>query len=101
MTYELLPTEVYEAWFKKLRDEIARAAVVARLARIEAGNFGDARPVGNGISELRIHYGPGYRIYFQKRGNRIILLLCAGDKSSQQRDVERAKTIANEWTDDD
>lgn len=97
MNYELFPSSIFDAWFEKLKDEIAKAAIIARLARLESGNFGDARSVGGGISELRVHHGPGYRIYFQKRGRRIVLLLCGGDKSTQQRDIARAKNIAGDW----
>jgi putative addiction module killer protein len=97
MSYELFTSSAFDAWVEKLRDEIAKAAIVARLARLTSGNFGDARSVGEGISELRIHYGPGYRVYFRKRGRRIVLLLCGGDKSTQQRDIARAKNIADDW----
>ena len=70
-----------------------------RLQRLANGNAGDVAPVGEGISELRIHYGPGYRIYFQQRGDILILLLCGGDKSTQDRDIKTAKQIADQWPD--
>ncbi|MBX9458548.1 MAG: type II toxin-antitoxin system RelE/ParE family toxin [Rhizobium sp.] len=81
-------------WEKALRDSIARAAITARVVRLSKGNTGDVKPVGEGISEMRIHHGPGYRVYFQQRGNTIIFLLCGGDKGSQARDIERARQIA-------
>lgn len=71
--------------------------VLARLDRIALGNFGDAQPVGDGISELRIHYGPGYRLYYRQYGMRVVVMLCGGDKSSQPLDIERAKIIAKDW----
>ena len=70
-----------------------------RLQRLANGNTGDAAPVGEGVSELRVHYGPGYRIYFQRRGEILILLLCGGDKSTQDRDIRTAKQIAAQWAD--
>lgn len=72
--------------------------IAARLDRLAEGNAGDAEPVGNGISELRIHYGPGYRVYFQRRGNTIIVLLCGGDKSTQAKDIKAAKRLAETWS---
>ncbi len=98
MSSKLLFSEEFRGWLARLRDDIAKAAVVSRLARLESGNLGDARAVGNGISELRIHHGPGYRIYFQRRGHEIVILLWGGDKSSQQRDIERARLIAKDWS---
>ena len=98
MKYDLLYSIEYEAWLAKLKDDIAKAAIVTRLARLESGNFGDAKSVGEGISEIRIHYGPGYRVYFQIRGRQIVLLLWGGDKSTQQRDILRAKAIAKNWS---
>ncbi|WP_322111151.1 type II toxin-antitoxin system RelE/ParE family toxin [Varunaivibrio sulfuroxidans] len=76
----------------------ARALVASRLDRLIYGHVGDAEPVGQGISELRIHYGPGYRIYIQKRGSEIVVLLCGGDKSTQTRDIKTAKRLAAEWS---
>jgi len=98
MKYELLYSVEYGTWLAKLKDDIAKAAIVTRLARLESGNLDDVRAVGEGVSEIRIHYGPGYRVYFQVRGRQIILLLWGGDKSSQQRDIQRAKTIAKGWS---
>ena len=94
---ELKQTGTFRKWWKKLRDERARALVAARLNRLAYGLAGDAEPVGDGISELRIHYGPGYRVYYQQRGATIIVLLCGGDKGSQAKDIETAKRLAAEW----
>ncbi|ELM3819976.1 type II toxin-antitoxin system RelE/ParE family toxin [Pseudomonas aeruginosa] len=85
------------AWESKLKDRRAKAVIAARIFRLANGLPGDVSPVGQGVSELRIHYGPGYRVYFQQRGTEIVILLCGGDKSSQARDIEMAKRLANEW----
>ena len=82
----------------RIKDEHARGLIASRLDRLAFGHAGDVKPVGQGISELRIHYGPGYRIYFHKRGNTIIVLLCGGDKSTQTKDIEAAKQLAAEWS---
>ena len=92
--YEVKQTEIFAKWEQGLRDSIARAAITARIVRLSKGNFGDVKPVGDGVSELRIHYGPSYRVYFQQRGSTIIILLCGGDKKSQTRDIVRAKELA-------
>ena len=92
--YEVRQTEIYAKWEQSLRDSIARAAITARIVRLSKGNFGDVKSVGDGVSELRIHYGPSYRVYFQQRGSTIIILLCGGDKKSQTRDIVRAKELA-------
>ena len=97
--FELVETGVFSRWMESLRDLRARARITARLARIGFGNFGDVKPVGDGISELRIDYGPGYRVYLTRRGERVLLLLCGGDKSSQVRDIARAKALAKELSD--
>jgi putative addiction module killer protein len=94
---ELKQTEIFRKWRIRLKDEKARALIASRLDRLAFGHAGDAKSVGQGISELRIHYGPGYRIYFQKRGNIIIVLLCGGTKSTQQKDIETAQRLAQEW----
>ena len=73
------------------------AHINARLRNASMGNFGDTRPVGDGISEMRVHYGPGYRLYFMREGATVIVLLCGGDKGSQQRAIERAKQLAQDW----
>jgi putative addiction module killer protein len=93
----LKQTETYRKWERRLKDERARAAIASRLDRLGFGLIGDAAPVGSGISELRIHHGPGYRIYFCRRAGEVIILLCGGDKSSQERDIATAKRLAAEW----
>lgn len=93
---EVRQTEVFRDWLEKLRDRRAAAKIAARLAQLELGNFGDAEPVGEGVSELRIHYGPGYRAYLVQRGEVLVILLCGGDKSSQDRDIKRAREMARE-----
>lgn len=95
---ELKQTEVFRKWRTKLKDVNARAAIASRLDRLMFGHVGDAEPVGKGVSELRIHYGPGYRVYFQRRGDTIIVLLCGGDKGSQARDIKAALRLAEEWS---
>lgn len=95
-TIELKQTEAFRKWRARLKDERVRALIASRLDRLAFGHAGDAEPVGQGISELRIHYGPGYRIYFQRRGNTIVILLCGGTKSGQARDIELAKCLAKE-----
>ena len=95
---EILQSSTYRRWFEKLRDRNAKARIDARIRRISLGNMGDVKRLGGNISELRIDYGPGYRVYFTQRGARVVLLLCGGDKSSQQSNVARAREISNEWT---
>lgn len=87
----LKQTESFRKWERSLKDQKARAAIAARLFRLANGLAGDVSPVGDGISELRIHHGPGYRVYFQKQEEEIIVLLCGGDKSTQDRDIRTAK----------
>ena len=96
---KLLRSEELDRWLRKLRDERAAARIQARLLRLSLGNAGDAKPVGEGVSEMRIDYGPGYRIYFKRRGEEVILLLVGGDKSTQDADIKLAKTIAADWKD--
>ena len=96
---EIKQTETYFKWEHKLKDQRAKAAIAARVFRVANGLLGDVSPVGQGISELRIHYGPGYRIYFKQKGNEIIILLCGGDKSTQNKDIEMAKKLARELGD--
>lgn len=98
MMFELKQTETFRQWRTGLRDERVRAMIASRLDRLAYGHAGDAEPVGDGISELRIHYGPGYRVYFRKQGETIIILLCGGDKSSQARDIKAAKRLLSEWS---
>ncbi len=93
---EVRRTAIFQDWLTKLRDVEAKARIAARIRRLSFGNFGDAKPVGNGVSELRIHHGPGYRIYFVRRGHELVILLCGGDKSDQDQDIARAKKLAKE-----
>jgi putative addiction module killer protein len=95
---ELKQTELFRKWRTKLRDERARALIASRLDRLAYGHAGDAGPVGEGISELRIHHGPGYGIYYHKRGNTVVILLCGGNKSTQTRDIKIARRLVEEWT---
>lgn len=94
----LKQTETFRKWRMRLKDERARALIASRLDRLAFGHPGDVAPVGNGISELRLHYGPGYRIYFQQRGEILIVLLCGGDKGSQGKDIKLAKKLSQEWS---
>lgn len=94
---ELRQTAVYRRWIEGLRDRQARARIDVRVDRLLRGNPGDVKPVGEGVSELRISYGPGYRVYYTRRGDTVILLLCGGDKSDQSRDIAQAKALAREW----
>lgn len=94
---ELIRSATFDRWLTGLRDRRALARIAARLDRLAAGNPGDVQPVGDGVSELRIDYGPGYRVYFTRRGPVLVILLCGGDKSSQDRDIRQAKALAEEW----
>ncbi|MDR0759247.1 MAG: type II toxin-antitoxin system RelE/ParE family toxin [Treponema sp.] len=87
-------TEHFKTWIRGLGDQVTQTIINARIRRISAGNFGDSKPVRNGVSELRIDYGPGFRVYFTRRREKIVVLLCGGDKSTQSRDIETAKQIA-------
>lgn len=89
--------EPFTDWFRNLRDAKAQARIYARIRQIESGNFGDAKPVGEGVTELRIHVGAGYRVYCGQYGQRMVVLLCAGDKSSQSKDIAQAKVLWAEW----
>ena len=91
---EVHKTAVYARWLDGLRDVRARARILVRVERLAAGNPGDVRPVGEGVSELRIDYGPGYRVYFKRQGRTIIVLLAGGDKRTQTRDIEMALRLA-------
>lgn len=90
----VLQTEVFRRWLHGLRDDQAVVRITARLRRVGQGNLGDVRSVGTGVFEIRIQYGPGYRLYFMRRGSEIVVLLCGGDKAGQKRDIERAKRLA-------
>ena len=91
---EVRQTREFSAWLHRLKDANAVARIVGRIRRMEQGNPGDTRSVGKGVFEMRIDYGPGYRVYFVHRGARIVILLCGGDKRTQQRDIERAQMLA-------
>ncbi len=93
---EVRQTDVFAKWFAGLRDSKARARVTVRIRRLSIGNPGDVKPVGSGVSEMRIDYGPGYRVYFVWRGERVVVLLCGGDKRHQDRDIARALQLAQE-----
>ena len=86
-------TSTFKKWLSKLRDFRAKARILFRLAQVEGGNLGDYKSVGEGVSEMRIDYGPGYRLYFARNGDSIVILLIGGDKSTQDRDIEKAKAI--------
>ena len=94
--YTIFKTQEFDAWLGKLRDTKGKSRILARIKSAELGNLGDSKSVGSGISEMRVHFGPGYRIYFKKRGTQIIVLLVGGDKSSQSRDIIKAKALAEE-----
>lgn len=91
---EIRQTDVYARWIEKLRDRQAKVRIAIRIRRLSLGNPGDARPVGGGVSELRIDYGPGYRVYFLKQGESLVILLAGGDKSSQPGDIAKARELA-------
>lgn len=93
---EVRYTETFLKWLKDLKDLRAQQRIAMRLRRFELENFGDVKPIGNGLSEARIDYGPGYRLYFVKQGNLVIVMLCGGDKSSQKRDIALAQAMAKE-----
>lgn len=94
---EVIQTDVFKDWLEGLKDRRAAVRVMVRIDRLAAGNPGDVKPVGEGVSELRITYGPGYRVYFIQKGDVLIVLLTGGDKSTQDKDINKAKALANEW----
>lgn len=89
--------EPFTDWLNRLRDKVAQARIRIRLRQVQAGNFGDSDPVGEGVIELRVHVGAGYRVYCGRHGKTIVLLLCGGDKGSQVTDIKRAKELWSEW----
>ena len=95
--YHSKRTETFKKWIAKLRDQRARARISEYLERLLEGNFSNVKPLGGGISELKIHYGPGYRVYYTERNGMIIILLAGGDKSTQERDITKARKLAQEW----
>ena len=94
IVFEVVETDEFQRWISRLRDRQALNRINIRLVRVRQGNFGDSEPVGEGVSEMRIDYGPGYRIYFIREGMTVVVLLCGGDKDTQQRDISRAKRLA-------
>jgi putative addiction module killer protein len=92
---EIRKTEIFAKWIDGLRDIRARARILVRIERLGSENPGDVKPVGEGVSELRINYGPGYRVYYKKQGERLVILLAGGDKSSQSKDIKTAINLAN------
>ena len=95
---EILKSATFDSWLSGLRDRRAKARIAARIDRLSLGNAGDVKPVGSGVSEMRIDYGPGYRVYFTQRGPVIIVILCGGDKRTQAADIKRAIEIAGKWS---
>lgn len=93
---EVRQTTLFSDWLGELRDRNARLRIVARIRRLELGNPGDVKPVGEGVSELRIDYGPGYRLYLVQAGSAVVILLCGGDKRTQDQDIAKAKRMAKE-----
>lgn len=98
---EVVKSATFDRWLRRLRDRQVAARIQVRVDRLAAGNPGDVRPVGAGVSELRVNYGPGYRIYYLQQGLRLIVLLCGGDKSTQAKDIETAHAIATNWREGD
>ena len=96
---EVRQTEIFANWFVKLKDKKAKVRIQARIDRLEMGNFGDVAPVGQGVSEMRIFYGTGYRVYFVQRGSILVILLCGGDKSTQTSDINKAKELVKQLED--
>lgn len=97
-TVQVLRTDEFAVWLGGLRDKHGRAKILARIDRLEEGNPGKTKSVGGGVVEMKIDFGPGYRVYYIQRGELLILLLCGGDKGSQANDIKRAKALAAEWT---
>lgn len=95
--FEVRTTDEFDQWLSDLTDERARTKITSRVARLRFGNAGDAKPVGEGVSEMRVHHGPGYRVYYKQAGQTIIVILCGGDKSSQSKDIKRAKGMAADF----
>lgn len=93
---EVRKTASFDRWLRKLRDPEARSRILARIRRVSLGNFGDSRAVGEGVFELRVDHGPGYRVYFAMRATGNVILLCAGDKRTQDADIHRARRMNNE-----
>ncbi|MBV1701456.1 MAG: type II toxin-antitoxin system RelE/ParE family toxin [Hyphomicrobiales bacterium] len=96
---EVRKTSTFLQWLTALRDQRAVARIQIRIDRVLLGNFGDVKAVGEGVCEMKIDYGPGYRVYYVQRGKTLVLLLCGGDKSTQKSDIAEAKSLSREWTD--
>ena len=94
--YSIYTTEVFDKWFSKLKDQQAKKRIQVRIDRVEDGNFGDSEPIGEGVSELRLFFGPGYRVYYCQQGQRVVILLAGGDKSTQSKDITIALQLAKE-----
>ncbi|NKC16445.1 MAG: type II toxin-antitoxin system RelE/ParE family toxin [Gammaproteobacteria bacterium] len=94
---DIIKTATFDRWLRKLRDHRAKARIQMRIRRLSLGNPGDIKPVGEGLSEMRIDYGPGYRVYYMQHNSVLVVLLCGGDKSTQQNDIAKAKELASEW----
>jgi len=94
--FHIQQTDVFSAWLADLRDAKGKARIVARVESARLGNLGDVKSLGGGVSEMRVHIGPGYRLYFARTGKIVLLLLCGGDKSTQKRDIEKAKALRKE-----
>ena len=97
---EVRQTEIYASWFRRLRDDQARFRILTRIRRLSLGNFGDIKTLGDGISELRIDYGPGYRVYLHQKGDVLVILLAGGSKKTQPADIAKAKALARELSDE-
>jgi putative addiction module killer protein len=97
--FEIIVSERFEAWLRGLRDRQGRARITAHLVKMGQGNLGDIKPVGSGVSEVRLHFGPGYRLYFLQKGRVVVVMLCGGDKSTQAADIADAIGLAGEWKD--
>ncbi|MCB2264282.1 MAG: type II toxin-antitoxin system RelE/ParE family toxin [Candidatus Thiosymbion ectosymbiont of Robbea hypermnestra] len=94
---DIVKSATFDRWLKKLRDPRAKARIEMRIRRLSLGNPGDVNPIGQGLSEMRIDHGPGYRVYYMRYGSVLVVLLCGGDKHTQQRDIAKAKKLAAEW----
>jgi putative addiction module killer protein len=97
---EVRQTEAFADWLRRLRDDKARFRILVRIRRLSLGNFGDVKTIGEGVSELRIDHGPGYRVYLRQQGELLVLLLAGGSKKTQATDIAKAKKLAKEWADD-
>lgn len=100
MMLEIKQTAAFKKWRESIKDDCVRALIASRLDRLAFSHFGDTVFVGDGVCELRIHYGPGYRIYYSRHGQTLVVLLCGGNKSSQVDDIKKARKIAAQWSDD-